>query len=474
MTNVSTPAGSAEVTAIDTQARGPLLYLLVSGVAWLVVSGFLALIASIQLHSPHFLADCAWFTIGRTQAMRDTAFIYGWGGNAALGISLWLLGRLGAFPLRGLNWTVVGTVFWNLGIFAGLVGIAAGDMTGFSFLQLPRYVLPLLVVAYAAVGMTGVLAWSGRRYDGMYASQWYALAGLFLFPWMLCGAQAVLLWWPVRGAVQAVAATWYGQAVWTLWLAPVALAAAYYIVPKVVGKALPSYESAPLGFWTLIFVGSWMGGRHLIGGPVPAWVPTMAVVAGSLLLFHYLVLGLNFRVAFQSGGTALRFVRFGLVAYVLAGLLEFLTSFRGIAASTQFTFVNNAIEQLGLYGGVSMLFFGAIYFLVPRLTVQPWASAGLLGGHRILVTAGVLLSVVALAYAGLSQGAGLLDDKVTFATIFGQIRMVLLVNTAAQLLLVTGNVLLLVNLVRTACPGTAPVPARSLFRQPAKLEAHAS
>jgi len=200
----------------------------------------------------------------------------------------------------------------------------------------------------------------------------------------------------------------------------------------------------------------------------------MAVVAGSLLLFHYLVLGLNFRVAFQSGGTALRFVRFGLVAYVLAGLLEFLTSFRGIAASTQFTFVNNAIEQLGLYGGVSMLFFGAIYFLVPRLTVQPWASAGLLGGHRILVTAGVLLSVVALAYAGLSQGAGLLDDKVTFATIFGQIRMVLLVNTAAQLLLVTGNVLLLVNLVRTACPGTAPVPARSLFRQPAKLEAHAS
>lgn len=474
MTNASTNAGSAEVTPVDTQARGPLLLLLVAGVAWLVVSGFLALIASTQLHSPHFLADCSWFTVGRTQALRDTAFIYGWGANAGLAIALWILGRLGGYPLRGLNWAVVGTCFWNLGIAAGMAGIATGDMTGFSFLQLPRYVLPLLVVAYAAIALSGVLAWSGRRSDGMYASQWYAVAALFLFPWMLCAAQAVLLWWPVRGTVQAVAASWYGQAVWTLWLAPIALAAAYYIVPKVVGKVLPSYESAPLGFWTLIFVGSWTGGRHLIGGPVPAWIPTMAVVSATLLIFHYLILILNFRVAFQTAGNSIRFLRFGLIAYMLAGIAELLTSFRGVAASTQFTFVSSAIEQLGLYGGVSMMFFGAIYYMVPRLTGNAWPSAGLLGGHRILVFSGVSLSIAALVYAGLVQGAGLLDDKMTFATIFGNIRMTLLVNTAAQLMLVTGNVLLLVNLVRSACPATAAAPVGTLFRQPSKLEAHAS
>ena len=61
-------------------------------------------------------------------------------------------------------------------------------------------------------------------------------------------AQAVLLWWPVRGTVQAIAAGWYAQGVWTLWLAPLALAGAYYIVPKIAGRVLPTYESAPLGF----------------------------------------------------------------------------------------------------------------------------------------------------------------------------------------------------------------------------------
>jgi hypothetical protein len=52
--------------------------------------------------------------------------------------------------------------------------------------------------------------------------------------------------------------------------------------------------------------------------------------------------------------------------------------------------------------------------------------------------------------------------------------MTLLVNSAAQLILVTGNLLLLVNLIRTAYPFTNERPVATIFRQPSKLEAHAS
>src|SRR5687767_1573158 len=175
MTNVPTNTGSAEISNIDLQARGPLLLLLGSGIVWLVVSGILAVISSIQLHSPGFLADCAWFTFGRTQALRETAFIYGWAANAGVGIALWVLARLGGYPLRAVNWAIVGTLFWNLGVTAGLVGIAAGDLTTFSLFQLPRYVQPLLAFSYAAVAISGVLAWSGRRTESTFASQWYAV-----------------------------------------------------------------------------------------------------------------------------------------------------------------------------------------------------------------------------------------------------------------------------------------------------------
>ncbi|MBL9202046.1 MAG: cbb3-type cytochrome c oxidase subunit I [Opitutaceae bacterium] len=475
MPTVPTNAVPAEVTAIDTQARGPLLLLLGSGLLWLVVGGVLALIAAIQLHSPQFLADCAYLTPGRAQALRETAFVYGWLANAGLGLALWILGRLGGEPLRGLNWAVAGTLFWNLGIAAGLVGIATGDMTSFTLLQLPRYVLPLLVFAYACIALPGVLAWSGRRADMMYASQWYAVAALFLFPWLLMASQAVLLWWPVRGVVQPIAAGWHVQSMWTLWLAPLALAVLHYVLPKVSGRTLPAYEWASLSFWTLLFAGAWTGGRHLVGGPVPAWIPTMAVVAGSLLLFHYLVLVINCRGIMGAEGTGAGFLRFGFVAYVLFGGLDFLASFRSLAEGSQFTLVEPALREIGLYGAISMMFFGGIYYAVPRLTNRVWASGAMIGGHRVLVIAGIVGAVLALAIAGNSQGSALLDPKVSFAEMANQMRVSLLAHTAAQAVLLAANLLLLVNFLRSACCcGTSTEAPPALFAVESAKEGSAS
>lgn len=471
-----TNATSADVTAIDTQARWPLLLLIGAALGWLVLSGVFALISAIQLHSPAFFSEYAWFTHGRMEALRETSFVYGWAANAGLAIALWILGRLGGHPLRALNWVVVGGVFWNLGVAAGLVGIATGDMTSFTLLQLPRYVQPLMVFSYAAIAISGVLAWSGRQRHGTFASQWYAVAALFLFPWLLTAAQGVLLWSPVRGVVQSIGAAWYAQGVLSLWLFPLALAGAYYVVPKVDGRALPSYESAPLSFWTLIVFGTWTGGRHLIGGPVPAWIPTMAVVGAALLLFHYVVVLLNLRFVIGSESTAMRFASFGLVAYLASGLFETIASFRGVAVHTQFTLFSTALDRLAFYGVVSMLFFGTIYYMVPRLTSRAWASRALTAGHVAMVMAGVVGSVVALMVAGSTQSELLLKPAITFAEIFRQVRVALLINTAAQLVLLGASLLLLVNFLRTACvcgdevPGAAPV----LLRQPETLEAPAS
>lgn len=476
MINAPTNAASAEVTPIDTQARTPLLLLVGSGLVWLVVSGLFALITSIQLHSPQFLADCSIFTHGRAQAIRETAFVYGWAANAGLAIGLWILGRLGGNLLRALNWTVVGTLFWNLGVTAGLVGIAVGDMTSFSLLQLPRYVQPLLVVAYGAIALSGILAWGGRRNDSTYASQWYAVAALFLFPWLLIAAQAVLVWMPVRGTAQAVAAGWYAQGAWALWLAPLALAAAYYIIPKTSGRVLPSYDFAPLGFWTLLFLGSWTGGRNLIGGPVPAWIASLAVVASSMVLFHYLVVFLNFRVATAATGNGAKYIRFGLAAYLLWGLFEFLTSFRGVAIETQFTLITPALETLGLYGAISMIFYGAITYMVPRVAGQAWSSAALLAGHRILVMVGILLLVVALTAAGWAQETALHDAKDSLGAILTGMKTWLLLATVANLILLGANFLLFVNFARTACAACCSKQSASenLFRQPSTLEASAT
>lgn len=178
-----------------------------------------------------------------------------------------------------------------------------------------------------------------------------------------------------------------------LWLAPLALAGAYYVVPKITGQALPSYEFAPLAFWTLLFVGTMTGGRHLIGGPVPAWIPTLANAACWMVLFHYIVVTLNLRGALTGGGTSLEFISFGLLAYLAGAALDAVTSFRGLALVTQFTYFTTAQQQLALYGGISMLLFGSIYFALPRLTGRPWNSGSFARSHKVLAMVGIFLLV---------------------------------------------------------------------------------
>lgn len=470
MTTVS-PAATAETTEIDSAARCSLFLLLGSGLLWLVVSGVLALINLVQLHTPGFLADCSVFTFGRTQAMQQTTFIYGWGANAGLAVTLWILGRLGGSPLRSLNWVNAGAIFWNLAITLGLVGIATGDGTSHAWLHLPRYVLPVMLIAYGAIAVPGVLAWTGRRQEMTFAAQWYGVAALFLFPWIFSVAQMMLVFAPDRGVMQALVAGWFVQGAWTLWLAPLALAAAYYLVPKITGRIIPSYDFAALGFWTLLFVGAWTGGRHLIGGPVPAWVATIAVVSCALLLFHYIVVAVNLRAAFGGGGMALKFVAFGLLAYVVGGFVDAATAMRGVAMVTQFTFFSTAQSQLALNGAFSMILFGAIYFLAPRVTGRAWPSSGLIRAHLAAAGLGTVGLVVALVGAGWIQGHELNNATIPFADIAGHMRPWLVFATVAQAVLLFGNVLLGLHLLWLGAARSAPA---AVFRPAPAMEASVS
>jgi len=458
-----------EVTPVDGASRWPLLFLLASGLVWLVVAGALGLLAAMQLHSPGFMAQCPILTYGRTTVMAETAFVYGWLANAGLALALWVLGRLAGEPLRAQNWAHAGTAFWNLAVTGAVVGVAVGDATGFELLGLPHYVHVAMLFSYAAIAVPGLLAWSGRLRQVSFASHWYSAAALFLFPWLLSIAHVMLFSAPVRGVEQAIVAGWYGQSAWTLWLAPLALSVAYYVVPKVTGRTLPSYEFAALGFWCLVFVGGLTGGRHLLGGPVPAWIPSVAVVACALLLFHTFVVLLNLRGAFSGKGVALKFIAFGLAAYLLGALTDALTSFHGVAAHTQFTYFSEAQKQLALYGAASTILFGGIYYALPRITGKAWLSGGLVRAHLFLTVAGVLLLLASLTLASVTQSQELLEAGVPFADIVRNTRPWLAGAVAAQAVLLLGNLALLVNFYLTSCR-ILNISEPAAFNPPAAME----
>jgi cytochrome c oxidase cbb3-type subunit 1 len=463
----------SELTATDSSSRCPLLLLLFSGLAWLVIAGALSLLASVQLHSPGFIASCPFLTYGRTTVLAETSFVYGWLANAGLALALWVLGRLAGEPLRAQNWAIGGAIFWNLAVTGAIIGVAAGDATGFEFLGLPKYVQLTMLFSYAAIAVSGLLAWSGRLRQVSFAAHWYGAAALFLFPWILSISHVMLFVLPVRGVVQAIVAGWFAQSVWTLWMAPLVLTVAYYVVPKVTGKVLPSYEFASLGFWCLIFVGGLTGGRHLLGGPVPAWIPSVAVVSCALLLFHTVVVLLNLRGAFSGKGVALKFIAFGLTAYLVGAICDALTSFHGIAAHTQFTYFDEAQKQLALYGAASTILFAGVYYALPRITGKAWLSGGLVRAHLVLSIAGILLLIASLALASMTQSQGLLEASVPFSDITRNTRTWLAAASVAQAILLLGNLLFLLNFYGTSCM-ILKLSSPAAFNPPVEAETHAS
>jgi len=182
---------------------------------------------------------------------------------------------------------------------------------------------------------------------------------------------------------QAVVSAWFSSNLVSLWLLPIALAAAYYLVPKLSGRTLNNYHYAPHGFWTLIFFAAWNGARHLVGGPVPAWIPTLAIVSTALLLFP-----LSRHRAQPAGGltgghaaTVLGFISLACWPTCSAGVAG-CGCFRSkhFAALIQFHLFPIARSSSRCSCVLVPDLWRALY-IVPRITGTALASAGLIRAH---------------------------------------------------------------------------------------------
>lgn len=471
LTTERASAHPAEASAIDASLRTPLVVLIGSALVWLLIASAFGLVSAWKLHCPAFLDGCEYLTYGRVQPAQTNAFIYGWGFNAAFAVSLWLMARLSRGALPGCGVLLVGAVFWNAGVTLGLGGILLGFSTSIEWLEIPGFATPLLLVAYALIASWTLVVFRAGRSHQIYASQWYIFAALFWFPWIYTIAQVMLVFSPVRGTVQSVVHAWFSSNLFLLWFASIALAAIYYFLPKILVKSVSNYYLASLAFWWLAIFGSWAGISRLIGGPVPAWVQTVGAAASFMLVVPLVILSMNHygtlagRWSAVAGNVTLRFIAFGIVALSLVLLAWVAGALHGVAAITQFTYFTVAEAQLALYGFFSMVVFGALYYIVPRVLGTAWVSPALAGFHFVASAAGIVLLVASLALGGIKQGGLLADATVAFADVTKAAQPYLFSAFIALAILAVAQLAFALNFFRTLARAAAPAvtSARNLL-----------
>ncbi len=386
-------------------------------VIWLVLASFAGLISSVKMHLPDWLVQYGWLTFGRIRPIHLNLIAYGWCSLSGIGVALWLIPRLLKTELVGAKYAIVGGAIWSIGVFAGVVAIGMGYSDGLEWLEFPWKIDILLVVGGALVGCPLWLTLMNRKVEHLYVSVWYIAAGLLWFPIMFLIAN-----WPGLhfGVEQATMNWWFGHNVLGLWFTPLGLAAAYYMIPKVIGKPIHSYNLSLLGFWSLAFFYSQVGGHHLIGGPVPSWLVTISIVQSMMMIIpvfavavnqHMTVLG-NFRALIYS--PTLRFIVLGAMMYTAASLQGSMEALRSVNAVTHFTHYTIAHAHLGLYGFFSMVMFGSIYFIMPRIMNWEWPYPKLISLHFWLVLIGFAIYFIWLSIGGWLQGLAMLDANVPF------------------------------------------------------------
>ncbi len=403
--------------AADQSSAGPALVCLSFAVLWLVLGSFAGLISSLKLHLPDWLVSEAWLTFGRIRPAHLNAVIYGWSSLAGVGIALWMIPRLLKTELVGARYAYAGAIVWNVGVVGGIASILLGYSTGLEWLEFPLPAAALLVIGGAFMGVPLILTLQNRKVKHLYVSVWYMGAALLWFPLLYAVANAPGVHF---GVEQATMNWWYGHNVLGLWFTPLGLAAAYYFIPKVLGTPIYSYNLSLLGFWTLAFFYSQVGGHHLIGGPVPTWLITLSIVQSMMMVVPVFAVAVNQHMTVLGHFSALRysptlrFIVLGAMMYTLASVQGSLEALRTVNTVTHFTHFTIAHAHLGLYGFFAMVMFGSIYFVMPRVLGREWPHAALISAHFWLVVAGFTIYFIGLSIGGWLQGMAMLDAKQPF------------------------------------------------------------
>ena len=439
---------------VDRSCRWPVGMLLVSGAAWLIVGSALALLASIKMHTPVFLDDVEWLTFGRVRPAHLNTMIYGWASMTGMGVLLWLQARLSRvrLPLRWL--LIVTTIFWNALVLVGSAAILAGYGTSVEWLEFPFRVAVFFFPVGGVIGITSIFMFVGRRTEHIYISQWYLFGAVLWFPILYLVANIFIHKGLATGVVQGAANWWFAHNVLGLWLTPIGLAAAYYLIPKIIGRPIHSYYLSILGFWTLAIFYNWAGTHHLIGGPIPAWLITLGIV-GSLGMFvpvitvainHHMTMVGNFH--FLKTSPTLRFVVYGAMCYTAVSVQGSLQALRTLNEVTHFTHYTIAHAHLGVYAFYTMIMFGAVYYIMPRLTGHEWSSARLIKVHFWCTGVGMAIYWIGLTWGGWYQGKMMNDPDIPFLDIVEYTVPFLWSRSAAATLMTIGHVAFAVLIFR--------------------------
>ncbi len=402
---------TSETTASEREAAaweapyGAAVPWLVAGSFCLVLGGLLMLLAAAQSIAADLFTIGASTSVGRIRPAAHVLIVYGGLGMLGNGVALDLARRAAKAPAVMDKLVRAAGALVTIGVVGSALAVLSGRSTGRVGFEMPRPFAVLLALGQLLVLLAVLRTVARRTSDEVHPSLWFVVAALFCAPFViLAGALPA-----VRGVNDEIVLAFGLSGLKLLWLVPLGLGAALYVVPNAARAPLHSRQLAAIAFWGWFLFAPFAGPMRLVAGPAQDWLETLGVAATialgvPALAVIVLLLATYARRTSLAHGPDLRFALAGTGLLGLWGLLALPTAGRTAGAYLHSTVATDGLAELALYGVAGALLLGGVFHVLPAVTGARLANPRVAASAVWLLVAGAVVIALSLLVAGYVQG----------------------------------------------------------------------
>lgn len=441
-------------------------------ITFLCTFGILGIIASIKFMVPDLFYGQNWLSWPRIRPAHVQGMIFGWLLPIDMAMFYYMIPRLTGAKLYSEKLGIVTTILWGIGIAVGTYGLLNPNDTlnawimtkGKEYEEYNPVSNIILFVAWCCLITNMMGTFVRRKYTQMYAALWYAM-GCLLWTAFVYGIGN----WPsqllpdhaFRGINDANVNWFYGHSVVGLIATPGGLAVAYYFLPKAANAPLYSHKLSLIGFWTLGAIYIWNGAHHMIYGPIPYWLQTVATIFSFLLFIPVFAVVTNFFGTIRGEwhqlrtNVPLKFIIAGTLFYLLVCIQGPLQALRALNAYTHFTDWVIGHAHMALFGTFTFFGYAGAYYAMPRVFRKPLYSEYMADWQFWLSFLGFIVFSVALWVGGFIQGVQWSDPTIPFINTVKFMEPFWQARSGGGAMMLIGMFLFAFNMYKTA---TQPSP----------------
>jgi cytochrome c oxidase cbb3-type subunit I/II len=413
----STPVNAAPVQGLESFSYDDAIVrkFLWATLIWGLTGFIVGLIVALQMAYPA-LNLASWFSFGRLRPLHTNAVIFAFAGNAIFTGVYYSTQRLLKARMYSDRLSALHFWGWQAIVVAAALTLPLGitQAKEYAELEWPIDLAIALVWVIFAVNVFGTIV--KRRERHIYVAIWFYIASIITVAILHIFNNLVLpvgLWksYSLYAGVQdALMQWWYGHNAVAFFLTTPFLGLMYYFMPKAAEGPVYSYRLSILHFWTLVFMYIWAGPHHLHYTALPEWASTLGMIFSIMLWapsWGGMINGLlTLRGAWHkvAEDPVLKFMVVAITGYGMATFEGPMLSIKSVNSLAHYTDWIVAHVHTGALSWNGFLTFGMVYWLAPRLFQVPLHSRRLANAHFWIASFGIILYVIAIYSAGVTQG----------------------------------------------------------------------